>query len=54
MSDNKEFLSNRLAEYTAKMEAARESGDYATFQKWDFEVRNTQTLIKMYEANSDD
>ena len=52
--NNKEFQQSKLEEYTANMETARESGDYAAFQKWKFEVNNMKTMIKMYEAHSDD
>lgn len=49
---NKDFLEKRLAEYTAKMEAARDAGEYALFQKWEFEVGNMNTMIKMNDKNN--
>lgn len=51
MNTNNEFLEKRLAEYTAKMEAARNAGEYAEFQKWEFEVKNINTMIKLNSEN---
>jgi hypothetical protein len=51
---NKEFLKKRLAEYEEKAKQASEQGDYAQFQKCDFEANNIKKLIKMDEAHSDD
>jgi hypothetical protein len=51
---NKEFLQTRLTEYEEKAKQASEQGDYAQFQKWDFEINNMKIMIKMNEAHSDD
>lgn len=52
--NNKEFQQSKLEQYKQEMEAARAAGDYAAFQKWEFEVNNMHTMIKMYDAHSDD
>ncbi len=48
--NNQEFLQKRLAEYEEKAKHASETGDYAQFQKWDFEASNIKALIKMNEG----
>jgi hypothetical protein len=50
MSNNQEWLQKRLAECEAKAKAASDEGDYAQFQKWDFEANNIKALIKMNEG----
>lgn len=48
--NNQEFLRERLVEYEKKAKQASEAGDYAQFQKWDFEANNIKALIKMNEG----
>jgi hypothetical protein len=51
---NKEFLQSKLEQYKQEMEAARQTGDYDTFEKRSRDVSNQTTMIKIYEAHSDD
>ncbi len=48
---NKQFLQNRLEQYTEYRENAREDGDFAMFTKWEFEVNNVKTLIEMNDKS---